>query len=178
MDIMKSVFFGKCYFEVALLLRSILLFSSILLNSEAWINLSNKDIRSLELADEMLLSKILESESNTSNTVKYLELGVYPLRFEIMKRTVIFLQYILKQDKSSMISKVFSATCESPIKNDFVKTCQKYLSVLEINMSFGEIEIMSTWSFKKLVKAKTVAAGFKYLLSEKCKQTKICSWNL
>ena len=32
---------------------------------------------------------------------------------------------------------------------------------------------MSEWTFKKLVKAKTEAAGFKYLLSQKEKQTKV-----
>ena len=32
---------------------------------------------------------------------------------------------------------------------------------------------MSQWSFKKLVKAKTEAAGLKYLLSQKEKQTKV-----
>ena len=173
MDIMKSVFFGKYYFEVALVLRSSLLLSSILLNSEAWINLSDKDIRVLEKADEMLLSRILESDSNTSNTFKYLELGIYPLRFELMKRTVMFLQYILKQEKSSMIYQVFIATWENPIKNDFVKSCEKYLSVLDIKLSFKEIELMSKWSLKKIVKSKVEAAGLKYLLDEKSKQSKI-----
>ena len=86
MEILKSVYFGKYYFEVALVLRSSLLLSSLLLNSEAWVNLSAKDIRSLEQTDEILLSKILDCESNTSNASKYLELGVYPVKFEIMKR--------------------------------------------------------------------------------------------
>ena len=102
MEILSSVFFGKYYYEVALVLRSSLFLSSILLNSEAWVNLSDKNIRALEQTDEMLLSKILEAEENTSNTIKYLELGVYPLRFEIMKRKAIFLQYILKQEKKSI----------------------------------------------------------------------------
>ena len=48
MEILKSVFFGKYYFEVALVLRSSLLLSSILLNSEAWVNLSDKNIRDSE----------------------------------------------------------------------------------------------------------------------------------
>ena len=84
-----------------------------------------------------------------------------------------FLHYILKQDKFSMIFQVFIANCEKPIKNDFVKSCEKYLSVLDINLSFEEIEFMSKWSFKKIVKKKAEAAGLKYLLNEKCKQTKI-----
>ena len=90
MDILQTVVFGKYYFEVALVLRSSLLLSSLLLNSEAWVNLSEKDIRSLEKSDEILLSRILGCESNSSNVFKYLELGIWPLRFEIMKRKIMF----------------------------------------------------------------------------------------
>ena len=120
MNILDTVYFGKYYFEVALVLRSSLLVSSILLNSEAWVNLTDNDIRGLEQTDEILLSKITEAEANTSNAFKYLELGILPLRFEIMKRKVIFLQYVLKQDKTSMIYRVFDATKENSIKNDLL----------------------------------------------------------
>ena len=54
MQILDSVYFGKYYFEVALVLRSSLLVSSILLNSEAWVNLTDKDLRGLEQTDEIL----------------------------------------------------------------------------------------------------------------------------
>merc|ERR1712208_258697 len=94
---MKSMFFGKYYFEVAL--RSSLLLSSLLLKFEAWANLTEKDIRGLEQTDEILKSKILDCDANTSYVMKYLELGVYPLKFEIIKRKIIFLQYILKQEE-------------------------------------------------------------------------------
>ena len=116
MNILDTVYFGKHYFEVALVLRSSLLVSSILLNSEAWVNLTDQDIRGLEQTDTILLSKITEADANTSNAFKYLELEILPLRFEIMKRKVLFLQYLLKQDKSFMIFKVINATKENPIK--------------------------------------------------------------
>ena len=105
--------------------------SSLLLNSEAWVNLTEQDIRKLKQTDEILLSKILDCEANTNNTFKYLELGVAPLRFEVMKRNVLFLQYILQQKKDSMIYKVFEAPLKNPIKNDFVQTCEKYLKKFE-----------------------------------------------
>ena len=173
MEILQKVFFGKYFFEVAIVLRTSLLLSSLLLNSEAWVNLSEKDVRSLEQTDEILLSKILGCEANTSNVFKYLELGIYPIRFEIMKRKIIFLQYILQQEKTSMMYRVFEVTCENPIKNDFVEMCKKYLGVLDINITFDQISTMSTWSFKKLVKQKTHEAAFKYLIEEKSKQSKI-----
>ena len=102
----------------------------------------------MEQTDEYLLGKILDSESRTSNSFKYLELGIYPIRFEIMKRKVIYLQYILQQDKESMMHKVFKATLENPLRNDFVKTCQKYLEKLNMQILFEEIEKMSKVSFK------------------------------
>jgi hypothetical protein len=176
MQILEKVFFGKYYFEVALVLRSSMFLSSLLLNSEAWVNLTEKDIRSLEQSDEILLSRILDCASNTSNVAKYLELGVLPVKYEIIKRKIIYLQYILQQEKTSMVFKVFKATQDDPVNNDFVKTCNKYLEILDIKMSFSEIEGMSKWRFKKLVKEKTQLAAFKYLMEKKNqpnKQTKI-----
>ena len=172
MDILKTTYFGQYYFEVALILRESLFLSSVLLNSEAWTNLSNKNVRTLEQVDEMLLNKILECNAKTSNTMKYLELGIYPLRFEIMKRKLLFLQYILKQDKSSMLYKVFKVTKEKSIKNDFVQMCDEYLEKLKINLSFEEIESMSKRKFKKLVKKNVKKEAFKYLNDQKSTQSK------
>ena len=56
---------------------------------------------------------------------------------------------------------VLKETCDDPLKNDFVKTCQQYLDEFDIKLSFKEIENMYQWTFKKLVKEKT--AGLKYL---------------
>ena len=93
---MESTYFGKYYFEVATVLRESLFLSSMLLNSEAWVNYKEKDVRILEQSNEILLGKILDCDPNTSNAMKYLELGILPIRFEIMRRKLAFLQYILK----------------------------------------------------------------------------------
>ena len=110
MGILESTFSGKYYFEIALVLRESLFLSSILLNSEAWVNYSEKDVRILEQCDEILLTKILDCDSKSSNALKYLELGVVPIRFQIMRRKLGFLQYILKQEKDSMIFNVLKVT--------------------------------------------------------------------
>ena len=72
-----------------------------------------------------------------------------------------------------MLYKVLQATRENPIKNDFVKTCESYLTQLNMDMTFEELSKMSKWSVKELVKSKTHEAAFSYLLTEKNKQTKI-----
>ena len=172
-QILESTYFGKFYFEVAIVLRESLFLSSVLLNSEAWVNYSEKEIRILEQCDEMLLSNILECDGKTSNAFKYLELGVMPIRFEIMKRKIMFLQYILKQNKNSMVYKIFKAIEENPIKNDFVNTCKKYLDILKIKTNFEGIAKMSKIKLKKILREKTNYEAFVYLKSQQMVQEKI-----
>ena len=90
-----------------------------------------------------------------------------------MKQKMLLLQYILHQDKNSMIYEVLMATLENPVKNDFVSECQRYIQHLGIGMSFEEIRRISKYTFTKLVKQKVADAGFKYLMTEKNKQSKI-----
>ena len=71
-----------------------------------------------------------------------------------------------------MIHKVFKATCEHPLRNDFVQTCQKYLETLNIDMSFEQIRNMSEYGFKKYVKTQTKEAAFKHLMELKNKPGK------
>ena len=72
-----------------------------------------------------------------------------------------------------MVFQVFQATCDNPINNDFVKICKKYLDILEIKLSFKDIEEMSNWTFKKLVKEQTKKAAFKYLMEKKNQPNKL-----
>ena len=127
----------------------------------------------MEQCDEIILAKILGCEANSSNAMKYLELGAVPIRFEIMKRKLGFLQYLLKQNKDSMIYKILQKTNESSVKNDFVYTCKKYMKTLNLEVTFEEIEKMSKFTFKKLLKEKVNSAAFLYLEEQKIKQKKI-----
>ena len=72
-----------------------------------------------------------------------------------------------------MMYQVLQATKESPTRNDFVETCNKYLKTLNINITFEEIGQMSKYKFKSIVKEKTTEAAFKYLLEEKLKHFRL-----
>ena len=67
-QIIYSVLFGKHFFEVA----ELFFVSSILLYSEAWVNLSDTEMRTLKILDEMMLSKLLESDANTGYLIYHL----------------------------------------------------------------------------------------------------------
>ena len=79
MCILEEIFFGKYYFEVAVVLRNSLLLSSILVNSEAWYNLKKEEVEKLEQVDEMLLRKVLECPVTTPKEMIYLELNCLPI---------------------------------------------------------------------------------------------------
>ena len=175
MQILNSTYYGKFYFEVAMILRDSLFLSSILLNSEAWVNYKENDIRILEQCDELLFSRILDCDGKTSNTMKYLELGAIPIRFLIMKRKILFLQYILKQDKKSMMYNILKAIQDKPMKNDFVSTCKKYMETLKINSSFKEIEKMSKFQLRRILMEKIKNEALAYLRNQQLKQEKIRS---
>ena len=65
----------------------------------------------------------------------YLETGCVPIRFILKSRRLNFLHYILSDREDSLLSNVFRAQCDNPVKGDWVK---KDLEDLEINLSFEE----------------------------------------
>ena len=101
-----------------MILRNSLLLSSVLTNSEAWYNVRKEDIDKLEQLDEMLLRKIMECPSTTPKEMLYLELGCTPIRYILMSRRLNFLNYILREDKDSLIYKVLQAQLRKPTSND------------------------------------------------------------
>ena len=111
--------------------------------------------------DGSLLTKVLDCDA------KYLDLGVVPITFEIMIRKLKFLQYIVLQDKKSMMYQVLKATEENSSKHDFAQTCHEYLKTLEIPLLFDQISKMPKQRFRRLSKQKTKMAALKYLNTEK-----------
>ena len=93
-------------------MREGLLLGGLLTNSESWINITNKDIKNLEKPDTILQRKALSARGNPCKVFTMLELGINPIRFILMKKRMLFLQYILQEDKNSMLHRVFTALNE------------------------------------------------------------------
>ena len=121
-SILDGTVYGPFHFEVALILRSSLLLNGILTNSEAWYGLKIADLEHLEEIDEQLLRKIFEAGAGCPKEMLYLETGTIPIRFLVAFKIVMFLHYILNQDKDSLIYRVFEAQVRSLTKNDWSET--------------------------------------------------------
>ena len=68
MNILNEICLGDHYFKMAVHLRETNFNSTILLNSESWVNLSKTNIEDLESVDKTLIRKFLETPNNNTIT--------------------------------------------------------------------------------------------------------------
>ena len=57
------------------------------------------------------------------------------LCFEIVKTRLLYLKYILNQNKESRLFKVFEAQKNKPGTKDWVSTCKKNIEELNLNIT-------------------------------------------
>ena len=143
---------GKFHSEAGNILRNSLLLSTLISNSEAWYNLTNKDISELESVDEALLRKIMSAHSKTPIELLYLETGNIPIRFIIMARRLNFLWYILNEEEDSLIRTCLEAQLDRPSKGDWIRTVKENLHELKIDMDLQTIAGLGKEDFKDIIK--------------------------
>ena len=107
MNILREISLGNFHFEIAVLLRETIFLSSLLLNSETWLNLTKTNIENLEDMDKLLLKRFFEVPTSAPTPSLYLELGCIPIRFLIRARRLMYLHYILNRDEKELVLKVF-----------------------------------------------------------------------
>ena len=153
MCILNDIIFGPYHFEVALILRKSLLLSSLLTNSEAWYGMSLAEIEQIEQVDEMLLRKILEAGKSCPKEMLYLELGC-----TIMQRRIMFLNYILNENKESLVYRVLEEQIRNPSKNNWILNVQTNLKSLDIHLSIEDIQSLSENLLWRKLKRKVLSS--------------------
>ena len=166
MNIFRDYSFGPYYFLVAVMFRNSMLVNSVLCNSEVWYNLSETNLSQLEAIDENLLRRIFETGGKTPKAMLYLELGIYPIRFIIQNRRVMYLHYLLT-NKNILPYRFFQAQQSNPCKGDWSETVKNDLSELDLTLSHDEISKMSKARFQTLVKERIRKIAFAYLVKKK-----------
>ena len=162
-QMLEELTLGDFFFEGAMILRASLFLSSLISNSEAWVNLTKKNVTDLEKVDEQLLRKILSAHPKTPTELLYLELGAIPVRFSLMSRRINYLWYLINDKEGSLLKTFFEAQCDQPIRGDWVTTVKQDMADLNIELSFKEIANFSKEAFKKLVKDKVKNSALDYL---------------
>jgi hypothetical protein len=173
MSILDSIPFGNHYFEIGIILRNSLLTSSMLCNSETWYNITKAEMNLLETVDLMLLRRILRAPKSTPKEMLFLELGCLPYEQVIQKRRLMFLQYILKEEPTSMISKFFESQVKNPTTKDWVTTVRNDLKDVEINATFADIKAMPKNKFKNMLKINIERKAVLLLEEKKANHSKV-----
>ena len=171
---LEGIPFGKQYFKIGTILRDSLLVSSMLFNSEAWYNVTNKELDLLETTDLSLLRQLLKAPKGTPKEMFYLELGIIPFRDIMIGRRLNFLHKILNEDPKSLINQFFQAQCKYQRKKDWVTMIKNDLEYLEMqNLSFEAIKEMKRLTFRNLIKQKIEDKVFQKLQNLKENHSKV-----
>jgi hypothetical protein len=117
-----------------------------------------------------LLRRVLGAPKSTSKEILYMELGLMPLRDMIRQRRLTFLHYLLNQDADSLLFKVLEKQCEMKSSKDLVTSVIEDLEVLELHVTFIDIQEMGKTKWKSIVKNVTKENTLKRLEVIKQKQ--------
>ena len=122
---MNEECFGPYETEVFLRLRESLMMSTLLFNAETWFGVTKKEIEQLENVDLRFLRQKFELHSKIPKEMIFLELGIVPVNFLLMKKRLEYLQYILQQPEESLIHQVLMAMIKNPHKNDWIVSIRR-----------------------------------------------------
>ena len=162
--------FGKYTFQGAKLMREGILIGSLLNNAETWINLTQKNLLELEKPDKMLQEILFETKS--SKVFYYLEFGILPAKYVIMKKRLKFLKYILDEPMETMIRQVFEENKKDSRKGDLINMITEDLKVLDLGLKEKDIETYTKSAWNKLVNKKIEKAAFDRLICENATKSK------
>ena len=166
-SLIKSISLGKHYFKIAMLLRESIFITSVLTNSEVWYRVTKSEIEDLEMVDRSLLKRILSVPNSTPTAALYLETGCLRIRSIIKARRVNYLHYLVKLEKSEMLSRFFYCQWYNSNPQDWTTQVKLDLQELGLPNDLEMIEKKTKLTWKNLVKRKIKEFEFKELIEIK-----------
>ena len=170
---LETVSFGSHYFKIALLLRESLFINSILTNSESWYGLTPSEIADLENLDLIFFRSLFQVPQTVPTVALFLETGSLTIGTILKMKRINYLHYLIKLDKSEMLSKFFFAQWDSPVHLDWTIEVKKNLIEFGLPTNLDVIKKMSKNTFKNLVKKHAKRYEFLRLLDIKVTKSKM-----
>ena len=142
--------YGKHAYKAALLMRQAMLLGGLLSNAETLTHLTESDITKLTMPDTLLHRALLSTSGNPSKVFMCLELGIIPVKYVLISKRLNFLHYILSENISSILRKVYDTMkCDSR-KGDFYNLVKKDMEDLDIAMTEEDIREHARTKWKYL----------------------------
>ena len=156
-SILSEVKFGKYEIQSGLIMRDAILIRKLLLNSEVWHSVTQKQIEELEIIDRILLRQILGAHSKTSTEWIYADCGRLNIKSLIQIRRLMYLWHILSRNENELIRRTYQTQSMSSVQGDWIRLVNDDKAELGIRLTDYEIQRFSKNSFKRFVKGKVTA---------------------
>ena len=167
--LMRETSMGQHTISVYLLLHNAIFLPSILFNSQAWSNLTEKNIRELTRIQMRFLKKMMSVKLATSFV--FLELGVLPIKHEIHIRQLLLVHHIMNLPDHDPVKMVWRYQTVLPDHNNWWSNMKKLMVKYSIHLSEEEITSMSKNVFKTKIKKAVSEYAFSKLKAE-CRMQK------
>ena len=129
---------------------------------ETWCKVNNGKIKEFERVEQQIFRRILKAHSETAIEALYLELGIIPLRYQLMKRRLLYCYSLMNRNDSETIKQVLFTQMKLTLKGDFWEQC--ILNMQEINIDFNSLFTLKQNSAKTIIENKIKIAAYAYLI--------------
>ena len=162
---------GYQVYSIAKMLHMSIFVNGTLTNMETWPHCTEKRIEIFERVEQTFFRKVLRAHSKTPIEAIYLELGVVPLRFQLMKRRIMYLHTIMQRDDSEITKQVVLAQKESGRKGDFYSQVKQVMD--DISLTFEEVVMTGKEDLKDAITKKIGELAFGFLISKAKQHSKV-----
>ena len=177
LSICNEVTMGMSFVSVALVMHNAVVLATMIFNSQSWSNLSQKDVRRLEVVQLRYLKRIVRAPSSTCNAFVFLELGILPVKFHIHIRKLTFLHHILHLEDSDPVKVMHRSQLQFPYEKNWSNEINKLLALYGLDS--GRVSDVSKDAWKAYVKKAVTKRAFSYL-NNTCitkSKTKMAAYN-
>ena len=165
LSICNEVTTGICFVMSALVMHNAVIVATLIFNSQAWTNLSQKDFERLEVVQLRHLKRIVRAPSSTANAFVFLELGVLPVIFQIHIRQLSFLHHIVNLEHDDPVKVMYEFQTTLPFEKNWTNNILTLLAIYNLDIADVHASSKEVWkaSVKKAVKTKAFS-----MLQEEC----------
>ena len=152
---LRDVPMGNQRTKIGLELRKSWFQNCCLFNSETWNGISDSDLKDLEVIDHKILRAITGAQSKVPIEMLYIETAQISISHVISVRRLMYWQTIITRHRDELISQVYHAMKDKPLKDDWI--CLLYKDLEKIGLSINDeedVSKLSKYDFKTFVKMK------------------------
>ena len=161
---------GYQLYFIAKLLHESIFVNGTLVNMETWPNCTVSRIESFERIEQIFFRNILQAHSKTPIESLYLELGVIPLRFQLMKKRIMYLHCIMQRNDDEITKQIVNVQKVDCFEGDFYAQTKQDIDMLSIS---NEDLNKNKESLKTILQKNINEVAYKFLIDKAAKHSKV-----